>query len=67
MLTRDTPYTSTTVASSDSDEDDKELEMLGYVPSFKREFSNLATVSSYLFLKSSTSSLHASRSRLLSQ
>jgi hypothetical protein len=26
------------------DEDDKKLESLGYVPSFKREFSNLATV-----------------------
>ena len=26
------------------DEDDRELEALGYVPSFKREFSNLATV-----------------------
>jgi hypothetical protein len=25
-------------------EDDRELEALGYVPSFKREFSNLATV-----------------------
>ncbi|KAI0255535.1 APC amino acid permease [Lactifluus subvellereus] len=27
------------------DEDDKKLESLGYVPSFKREFSNLATIS----------------------
>lgn len=27
-------------------EDDRELEALGYVPSFKREFTNLATVSS---------------------
>ena len=26
------------------DEDDRELEALGYVPSFKREFTNLATV-----------------------
>ena len=26
------------------DDDDKKLESLGYVPSFKREFSNLATV-----------------------
>ena len=26
-------------------DDDKKLEELGYVPSFKREFSNLATVS----------------------
>ena len=31
--------------SSSIDEDDRELEALGYVPSFKREFSNLATVS----------------------
>lgn len=30
------------------DEDDRELEALGYVPSFKREFSNLATVSRYI-------------------
>ncbi|EIN05314.1 amino acid permease [Punctularia strigosozonata HHB-11173 SS5] len=30
---------------SDLDDDDKELEALGYVPSFKREFSNLATIS----------------------
>jgi hypothetical protein len=28
----------------EEDDDDKELESLGYVPSFKREFSNLATV-----------------------
>ncbi|KDQ55916.1 hypothetical protein JAAARDRAFT_180067 [Jaapia argillacea MUCL 33604] len=31
--------------SSSLDEDDRELEALGYVPSFKREFSNLATIS----------------------
>ena len=31
------------------DEDDKELVALGYKPSFKREFSNLATVSLYVF------------------
>lgn len=31
-------------ASSLDDDDDKKLESLGYVPSFKREFSNLATV-----------------------
>jgi hypothetical protein len=31
-------------AASFKDEDDKKLESLGYVPSFKREFSNLATV-----------------------
>ena len=30
--------------SSPEDDDDKKLESLGYVPSFKREFSNLATV-----------------------
>lgn len=29
-----------------SDEDDKELVALGYKPSFKREFTNLATVRS---------------------
>ena len=29
-------------------DDDKELEALGYVPSFRREFSNLATVCAYL-------------------
>jgi hypothetical protein len=31
-------------ATDYKDEDDKKLEALGYVPSFKREFSNLATV-----------------------
>ena len=31
--------------TSSLSEDDRELEALGYVPSFKREFSNLATVS----------------------
>ncbi|KAI0270633.1 APC amino acid permease [Gloeopeniophorella convolvens] len=31
--------------SSFQDEDDKQLHSLGYVPSFKREFSNLATIS----------------------
>jgi hypothetical protein len=37
--------------SSLEDDDDKKLESLGYVPSFKREFSNLATVcDSCLFL-----------------
>lgn len=35
-----------TVATSDlTDDDDKELVALGYKPSFKREFSNLATIS----------------------
>jgi hypothetical protein len=33
--------------STPSNDDDKELEALGYVPSFKREFSNLATVSPF--------------------
>lgn len=33
--------------STSSNDDDKELEALGYVPSFKREFSNLATVSPF--------------------
>lgn len=32
-------------ATDHRDEDDKKLEALGYVPSFKREFSNLATIS----------------------
>jgi amino acid transporter len=32
-------------ATDYKDEDDKKLEALGYVPSFKREFSNLATIS----------------------
>lgn len=31
-----------------SDDDDKELVALGYKPSFKREFSNLATVRSFV-------------------
>ena len=30
--------------NSGTEEDDRELEALGYKPSFKREFSNLATV-----------------------
>ena len=34
----------TTSRTSTYDEDDKELEALGYVTSFKRELSNLATV-----------------------
>jgi len=33
------------VDSSTLNEDDRELEALGYVPSFKREFTNLATIS----------------------
>jgi hypothetical protein len=32
-----------------ADDDDKELVALGYQPSFKREFTNLATVSSVSF------------------
>ncbi len=40
-----TPNESVSVHSTgSSSDDDKELEALGYVPSFKREFSNLATV-----------------------
>ena len=35
----------TSVHTVNSGDDDKALEALGYVPSFKREFSNLATVS----------------------
>ena len=40
--------------SSLEDDDNKKLESLGYVPSFKREFSNLATVcdSCYLYFSS---------------
>lgn len=33
-----------------TDEDDKVLEQIGYVPSFKREFSNLATVRTFFHL-----------------
>ena len=32
------------ISGLETDDDDKKLESLGYVPSFKREFSNLATV-----------------------
>ena len=49
------------VTSSLEDDDDKKLESLGYVPSFKREFSNLATVCHTcpsLFLNSYRQSLH---------
>jgi hypothetical protein len=41
-----------------SNDDDKELEALGYVPSFKREFSNLATVSPILSQNSLLDSDH---------
>ena len=34
--------------STSTNEDDKVLEQLGYVPSFKREFSNWATVRTFL-------------------
>jgi hypothetical protein len=34
------------------DEDDAALRALGYVPSFKREFSNISTVSLLIVLKS---------------
>ncbi|KAG6911061.1 hypothetical protein DXG01_004576 [Tephrocybe rancida] len=37
--------TKSTHSVSSADEDDKELVALGYKPSFKREFSNLATIS----------------------
>ncbi|KAF9034498.1 APC amino acid permease [Hymenopellis radicata] len=37
--------TMTTVSETVVNEDDRELVALGYVPSFKREFSNLATIS----------------------
>ena len=33
-----------------AEDDDRELRALGYKPSFKREFTNLATVSYYLFI-----------------
>ncbi|KAL1757075.1 amino acid permease-domain-containing protein [Schizophyllum commune] len=41
------PYKNATVSDSQSsvDDDDRELIDLGYVPSFKREFTNLATIS----------------------
>jgi hypothetical protein len=42
------PDTDATTLNSSIDDDDKELVALGYVPSFKREFSNLATVSTVL-------------------
>ncbi|KAH8112046.1 APC amino acid permease [Phellopilus nigrolimitatus] len=35
----------TSISEVSVSDDDKELEALGYVPSFKREFSNLATIS----------------------
>lgn len=36
-------------SGTSSDDDDKVLEQIGYVPSFKREFSNLATVRCRVF------------------
>ncbi len=38
------PEPTPSMSSTMIDDDDKELVALGYVPSFKREFSNLATV-----------------------
>ena len=38
-----------TPSISSSDDDDKVLQEIGYVPSFRREFSNLATVSKIIF------------------
>ncbi len=38
-----------TIVSTTIDDDDRELEALGYKPSFKREFSNLATVCFSIF------------------
>jgi hypothetical protein len=38
------PYHEYGTSRIEEDDDDKKLESLGYVPSFKREFSNLATV-----------------------
>ena len=38
------PEPTPSLSSTMIDDDDRELVALGYVPSFKREFSNLATV-----------------------
>lgn len=45
-VSRDTSRLSLTMSkeAKEGANDDQELERLGYVPSFKREFSNLATV-----------------------
>ena len=45
-VSRDTSRLSLTMSkeATEGANDDQELERLGYVPSFKREFSNLATV-----------------------
>ena len=49
--------------TSPTEDDDKQLEALGYVPSFKREFSNFATVSpstalSYAPVEANTNGTH---------
>ncbi|KAF9265138.1 amino acid permease [Marasmius fiardii PR-910] len=44
MAPEDYPSATTSMNTS-YDEDDRELAAMGYVPSFKREFSNLATIS----------------------
>jgi hypothetical protein len=46
---KDDVYDETTTVDT-TDEDDKELVALGYKPSFKREFTNLATVRSQHFV-----------------
>jgi hypothetical protein len=43
----DAPGDTSRAVSPTLNEDDRELEALGYVPSFRREFSNLATVSAH--------------------
>ena len=55
-------------ATDYKDEDDKKLEALGYVPSFKREFSNLATVCPHhpTLFRSVSYALRPLRSALLS-
>jgi hypothetical protein len=50
------PSLRTIPTMSYTSDDDRELEALGYVPSFKREFSNLATVRLPAFLFTHTSS-----------
>lgn len=44
MLSTDKKQFDISVGTSADSDDDRELEALGYKPSFKREFSNLATV-----------------------
>ena len=45
MSMKDVHYAPSIEMGAATDEDDKGLEKLGYVPSFQREFTNLATVS----------------------